>query len=451
MTHPTKHLQAACENHPPLPALFKISLREEYASKPQNLCGDCTLQFIHDHRPRSLEERQPSSSGHDAGSNPAGDAKVASLGASVPGEDSVSTDAESSRPRGLLTSNLRDVVSEARSLCNELTGEDDETRGSIDIVTILVDAMRGLQKDHVQYVEWATPQLERLGREMAENGRLRAALEQYGSHTERCDKRHESKPCSCGWEAASSAPEQATPNASPVSELGSNNEAQPATSDDEAVQTTALAEANRRWPKRGEDPEKSRAFSAFMAGVRFVLAQPPAPETSEPPEPTPEMIHQGVWVWSRNDRFSMVEDVRAIYIAMRRIEMRSYALETKTNHLWLGPGVTYPCDCRSSGPRYEPPWYSVQHNRSAQETTACLCSSPTLECPIHAPASQKAPTKRMWRFDRYRDGKLMAQGIMVRATNYAEAYSQAVSLLYIDGNKPTDELRLVENGKGNGP
>lgn len=44
--------------------------------------------------------------------------------------------------------------------------------------------------------------------------KLRAALTQYGDHTFRCDKRHESKPCSCGWDAIevtlsgdSSAPE----------------------------------------------------------------------------------------------------------------------------------------------------------------------------------------------------------------------------------------------------
>lgn len=35
--------------------------------------------------------------------------------------------------------------------------------------------------DHQQYVEWASPQLERLGREMADNERLRAALEEIAS------------------------------------------------------------------------------------------------------------------------------------------------------------------------------------------------------------------------------------------------------------------------------
>ena len=42
---------------------------------------------------------------------------------------------------------------------------------------------------------------------------------------------------------------------------------------DEIIQQAAHAEASRRWPKRGDDPEKARAFSAFMAGVRFALTQ----------------------------------------------------------------------------------------------------------------------------------------------------------------------------------
>lgn len=33
-----------------------------------------------------------------------------------------------------------------------------------------------LRRDHQQYVEWASPQLERLGREMEENAQLREAL-----------------------------------------------------------------------------------------------------------------------------------------------------------------------------------------------------------------------------------------------------------------------------------
>jgi hypothetical protein len=51
---------------------------------------------------------------------------------------------------------------------------------------------------------------------------------------------------------------------------------------------------------------------------------------------------------------------------------------------------------------------------------------------------------REWHFDRYRSGKLMAQGVKVHAVNYAEAYERAIKLLFIEGNKPTDELRLSE-------
>lgn len=48
-----------------------------------------------------------------------------------------------------------------------------------------------------------------------------------------------------------------------------------------------------------------------------------ADEPSEPLEPTPEMIRQGIWAWERNERGSTADDVRAIYIAMRRMEGRS--------------------------------------------------------------------------------------------------------------------------------
>lgn len=37
-------------------------------------------------------------------------------------------------------------------------------------------------------------------------------------------------------------------------------------------------------------------------------------------EPTPDMIRVGIHVWSRNERASTADDVRAIYIAMRRLE-----------------------------------------------------------------------------------------------------------------------------------
>jgi hypothetical protein len=39
-------------------------------------------------------------------------------------------------------------------------------------------------------------------------------------------------------------------------------------------------------------------------------------------EPTPDMIRQGVWAWQRHVRESTADDVRAIYMAMRRMEGR---------------------------------------------------------------------------------------------------------------------------------
>lgn len=61
-------------------------------------------------------------------------------------------------------------------------------------------------------------------------------------------------------------------------------------------------------------------------------------------------------------------------------------------------------------------------------------------------SEQKTTARREWHFDRYRNGKLMAQGVKVHAVNYAEAYEKAVTMLFTDGNKPTDELRIAQNG-----
>lgn len=66
--------------------------------------------------------------------------------------------------------------------------------------------------------------------------------------------------------------------------------------------------------------------------------------------------------------------------------------------------------------------------------------------PHPGPSIEKAfaqSPRRVWHFDRYRNGQLMAQGVQVQAANYADAYDKATKLLFIDGNKPTDELRLT--------
>jgi hypothetical protein len=57
------------------------------------------------------------------------------------------------------------------------------------IATLMVERddakaqLERLTKDHEQYVEWALPQLERLGREMAENDRLRGSPETREART----------------------------------------------------------------------------------------------------------------------------------------------------------------------------------------------------------------------------------------------------------------------------
>lgn len=43
-------------------------------------------------------------------------------------------------------------------------------------LSLAEEGLANYAQDHKQYVDWATPQLERLGREMVENGRLRKQL-----------------------------------------------------------------------------------------------------------------------------------------------------------------------------------------------------------------------------------------------------------------------------------
>jgi hypothetical protein len=66
--------------------------------------------------------------------------------------------------------------------------------------------------------------------------------------------------------------------------------------------------------------------------------------------------------------------------------------------------------------------------------------------PLPKRAALKANVVREWHFDRYRNGKLKAQGVKVHAVTEAEAWVKAKELLHIDGNLPTDELRLSQNG-----
>jgi hypothetical protein len=96
-------------------------------------------------------------------------------------------------------------------------------------------------------------------------------------------------------------------------------------------------------------------------------------------------------------------------------------------------------------------------NSTAEETHAMRCTCNTLEaasacekdCDGHFErlAEKALPAQeREWSFNRYRAGRLMAQGVKVRASTFCEAWLKAKSCLHIDGNKPTDELRLSENG-----
>lgn len=54
------------------------------------------------------------------------------------------------------------------------------------------EAHDGLRKDHEQFFDWATPQLERLGHEMKDNAELRAKLNFENREPPHCPT------CDCG-------------------------------------------------------------------------------------------------------------------------------------------------------------------------------------------------------------------------------------------------------------
>ena len=60
-------------------------------------------------------------------------------------------------------------------LCDEV----DRLRANL---TLAEEGLANATQEHQQYVDWASPQLERLGREMVENERMRAALVKITKH-----------------------------------------------------------------------------------------------------------------------------------------------------------------------------------------------------------------------------------------------------------------------------
>lgn len=62
------------------------------------------------------------------------------------------------------------------------------------------------------------------------------------------------------------------------------------------------------------------------------------------------------------------------------IDRKRFPDETRAFHPWVGPGVTYPCGCRSAGLNYEPPWYCSSHNAVIGEIASgepiVLCATP---------------------------------------------------------------------------
>lgn len=58
--------------------------------------------------------------------------------------------------------------------------------------------------------------------------------------------------------------------------------------------------------------------------------------------------------------------------------------------------------------------------------------------------SEKASEPREWRFERYRNGRLMAEGVTVHTVTEAEAWEKAESLKR-QFQSPTDELRLSQS------
>ncbi len=89
----------------------------------------------------------------------------------------------------------------------------------------------------------------------------------------------------------------------------------------------------------------------------------------------------------------------------------------------------------------------ARHQVRADETSELSHVQPVAI--VEITAEKASAVHREWHFDRYRNGRLMAQGVkVVRAATEEEAWEIARSLLHLDGNLPSDELRLSQNGSG---
>lgn len=85
---------------------------------------------------------------------------------------------------------------------------------------------------------------------------------------------------------------------------------------------------------------------------------------------------------------------------------------------------------------------AMRENRSGVKATAPLDREAVNALALQCAQASAVVRQREWNFDRYRNGQLMAQGVKVHAATETEAWIKAKELLHIDGNKPTDELRL---------
>lgn len=72
---------------------------------------------------------------------------------------------------------------------------------------------------------------------------------------------------------------------------------------------------------------------------------------------------------------------------------------TETEAKWVGPGVTYPCGCRSIGKLNEPPWYCREHNIAETMVKCKHCGLPSemefcsMGCALHHSQADRGAAK----------------------------------------------------------
>lgn len=203
-----------------------------------------------------------------------------------------------------------------------------------------------------------------------------------------------------------------------------------------SVRHGAMRNAERAIAGNTMDGEKL-ARRALAAGIKAYLEEigPRAPETPQPASKT--LLEAALMKWLQSSR-----EMTEIDVAFRGGWEARAAHETTEQrdavryrylraHLGDGFAVRVHVHGYLAGPT---------HLDEALDSAIAERAIKTGNTP-----KANQPVEREWNFDRYRNGRLMAEGVRVQAVTEVEAWEKAESLKR-QLQSPTDELRLSQNG-----